>query len=131
MIKPVKLNQRGFTLIELIIVIALLGILAAVATPSFIDLSGDARSEAIKNIRGQLQAANKINKTTQRALKKGQDISSSEDCDDAADLLLDGGVPDGYTVTGNLSGNAWDDNTCTLTDDTSGDSETFTVTLTE
>lgn len=37
-----KRNQQGFTLIELIIVIVILGILAVTASPKFLDLKGDA-----------------------------------------------------------------------------------------
>ena len=37
-------NEKGFTLIEMIMVIVLLGIMAAVAIPTFIDLSTDARN---------------------------------------------------------------------------------------
>lgn len=50
-------NQKGFTLIELIIVIVVLGILAVTAAPQFIDFSKDARVSAINGLKGSLQGA--------------------------------------------------------------------------
>ncbi len=41
-------NQKGFTLIEIIAVLILLGILAAVAVPKFVDLTADAEDKAIE-----------------------------------------------------------------------------------
>ena len=41
-------SQKGFTLIELVVVIVILGILAAVAFPKFQDLSGDAKTAVVK-----------------------------------------------------------------------------------
>ena len=41
-------KQEGFTLIELIVVIVILGILAVTAAPKFIDLQGDARASALQ-----------------------------------------------------------------------------------
>jgi len=49
--------EKGFTLIELIIVIVLLGILAATALPKFADLSSQARTAANRGIAGSLAAA--------------------------------------------------------------------------
>jgi MSHA pilin protein MshA len=53
--------QRGFTLIELVMVIVILGVLAAVAIPKFVDLKGDAQQAAMQGVAGAAASASAIN----------------------------------------------------------------------
>lgn len=52
-----KYHSNGFTLIELIIVIVILGVLAAAAAPRFLDLSTDARVASVKALEGAMRTA--------------------------------------------------------------------------
>jgi len=65
-----KRNQ-GFTIIELVVVIVLLGILAATALPRFIDLSSDARNAANKGIGSSLQSGINLARTTRDVTASG------------------------------------------------------------
>lgn len=51
-------KQNGFTLIELVVVIIILGILAVTAAPKFINLQSDARKSSLEGLKAAIQGAN-------------------------------------------------------------------------
>jgi prepilin-type N-terminal cleavage/methylation domain-containing protein len=65
-----RAGARGFTLIELVVVICILGVLAAVGVPKYVDMRKQAESAAVESTIGALQAALSLHVAQQAAARQ-------------------------------------------------------------
>ncbi|RUO62427.1 prepilin-type N-terminal cleavage/methylation domain-containing protein [Pseudidiomarina insulisalsae] len=85
-------RQQGFTLIELIIVIVVLGILAVTAAPQFINFSSDARESTVKGAQASIQGAMQL--VYARSLVNGtEDLSGQTVSTEGGDVDVEFGYP--------------------------------------
>lgn len=89
-------QQSGFTLVELVIVIVLLGLLAASALPRFSNLTQDARKASLSGLAGSLRSAATIAHATY--LAKGQ-ASNADVSLDGVNIAMSGGWPTNAAIS--------------------------------
>jgi MSHA pilin protein MshA len=116
-------KQKGFTLIELVVVIVILGILAVTAAPRFLNLQSDARASSLQGLKGAMAGAGSI--VFGKAAIEGveavsKDATTAPEVDgitthygyptadaDGIEKAVDGLTSDWESVSGTVSGAAY------------------------
>jgi MSHA pilin protein MshA len=99
--KSINKTQQGFTLVELIIVIVILGILAVTAAPRFLNLAGDAKGATLSAVEASIISANSLvnGKALLNAKGKGAAASTNFVLEGTDKIFLAHGYPVTAAVT--------------------------------
>jgi MSHA pilin protein MshA len=117
-------NHKGFTLIELILVISILGILAVAALPKFLDVTTNARTAAVKGVEGAVRAglqvyySNNLVNGGAGAYPTTLDAASAAACGTANicfDTVLTNGLTDANWTKASATSYTNSTHTCTYT----------------
>jgi len=140
--QTLRLVQAGFTLIELVVVIVIVGILSIIAVPKYIDLNSAALNAAGESTAAAIEAGSAINFAARTSAGgvlplPGHAIQGSMTCAAAIPLLLNSPVDLRFTITGTtvaVSGldepNGAVSNNCGLSWDNGSDTATLNLLVT-
>jgi len=85
-----NVKQAGFTLVELIVVIVVLGILAATALPKFVNVSQDARRASVEGITGALRSS--VSLVQAKYYATGNTTATTVRMQDGSDVVVAAGT---------------------------------------